>query len=248
MFYDIGDVKGLSEPGKVWIDTYVASTANFSRLRCEIATGRNRMNRAVASLQSHLRLTMPTTTQWTRVIVLHPPESQGVMHEWLQRECEARDWFAVAQYDPYLALAELAMRQRSESARASWGLGRLEHTALVVLEPHQWLAAGANLTELIEAVRAHLPESSIWEAVGDELTLLYEAPPAEAPNRARPPVMNLQPLVKVDQRTTNNPHLAADAHQQGDSGMEDAASTRITRQEIDMLLGDHHPAAESEAS
>src|SRR5215510_1021765 len=99
---------------------------------------------------------MPSTNEWTRVVVLTPPPSKGAgLTEGLKKLFAARDWFAVEQQDPYLAMAELCLRERAQVARSAWGLQRMELIALVVLQPAQW----PQLQQLVDAVHQFVPSA-----------------------------------------------------------------------------------------
>lgn len=107
------------------------------------------------------------------MIVLTPPPPDGCgMTEGLKALFAARDWFAVQQHDPYLAMAELCLRERTQAARAAWGLQRMEQIALVVLQPERW----QHLDELIAAVRRYLPNASAWMATSDDELVPFGAP------------------------------------------------------------------------
>src|SRR5688572_1641165 len=109
---------------------------------------------------------MPEISQWTRAIVLSPESSApGGVSLKLSEAMSQRDWFPIEQHDPYLAMAELCLRERAQTARAGWGLQRMEHLALVIVEPSRWPA----LDSLIEAVGKYLTLASIWLVKNDEL-------------------------------------------------------------------------------
>lgn len=105
------------------------------------------------------------------------------MTEGLKALFAARDWFAVQQHDPYLAMAELCLRERTQAARAAWGLQRMEQIALVVLQPEHW----RHLDELIAAVRRYLPNASAWMATSDDELVPFGAPvEMTSPHECRP--------------------------------------------------------------
>lgn len=116
---------------------------------------------------------MPCTSEWTRVIVLAPPPETGgpaALSEGLRSQFAARDWFAVLQHDPYLAMTELCLRERAQTARSAWGLQRMEQLALVILGMERWDQADG----LVDAVRANLPAASVWQAdFDDNLTSIF---------------------------------------------------------------------------
>src|SRR5262245_42481345 len=110
--------------------------------------------------------------QWTRVVVLMPPQNEaprppqpGPVHEApplndtslaepLRAAFAARDWFPILQHDPYLAFAELSLREQAQSSRAAWGLQRMEEIALVIVSTTVWPAEIVH--DLASAVRSHL--------------------------------------------------------------------------------------------
>lgn len=193
--------------------------------------------------------------EWTRVIVL-APNSDGDAQaadgatraiESLLPEFEKRDWFAIVHGDPYLAFAELALRERAQAARAAWGLQRMEGLALVIVDPEQWPAP--LLDDLRQAVRRSLPAASVWTASGDRI----EAAEGPLPETSKPERMTMsghrlglqQPSELHPQRARtaassvndNCPVESADDAVASDhAGVRDAG--RLSRDEIDMLLHD----------
>lgn len=195
--------------------------------------------------------------EWTRVIVLAPDASAAPgaadsdatssetrigPTESLKAEFERRDWFAIVQNDPYQALAELALREQAQIARAAWGLQRMEGLALLVIEPGRW--PGDMLAPLLDAVRRCVPQASIWTARDDRIE---PVPSAESARLA--PAPPSEPSWEPSKLRLRSAHAA-----QGGSIVESAArdvfSTtpaidvvvsndgRLSREEIDMLLHD----------
>lgn len=192
--------------------------------------------------------------EWTRVIVLAPPSHNEALSadgaisgiDRLQPEFEKRDWFAIVHSDPYLAFAELALRERAQAARAAWGLQRMEGLALVIVESERW--PRPLLDDLRCAVRRSLPAASLWTASGDRIE------PAEAP---------LPATNATEQRSTSalglGPHQPPQLHAvrgntsasnvSENGSAEPAPETsdgagvrdtgRLSREEIDMLLHDN---------
>lgn len=149
-----------------------------------------------------------------------PPDGEGVTDS-LKSDFEARDWFAVEQTDPYLAMAELCLRERSQTARAAWGLQRMEQVALVIAPPQYW--PQLLLQELIAAVAQHLPAASIWEAKDGSLQAIQDSPSLDPNPKSKIP----------NPKSMLEPRLA---HPKPESLGDDASRSRLTREEIDMLL------------
>jgi len=130
---------------------------------------------------------MPPTHEWTRVVVLSPPSLAAGrttgLSDGLKSLFAARDWFAIEQHDPYLAMAELCLRERAQVARAGWGLQRMEQIALVILEPERW----PRLDELVSAVNEYLPNATVWTATDSDVTPLNSPDQADARPAAAPP-------------------------------------------------------------
>lgn len=150
---------------------------------------------------------MPTTNEWTRVVVLSPPSASAGraagLSDGLKSLFAARDWFAIEQHDPYMAMAELCLRERAQVARAAWGLQRMEQTALVILEPGRW----PNLDELVRAMREYLPSATIWTASDSDITPLDDSVHAASrasaltnasKSRARAAAPSMTPSAPVD--------------------------------------------------
>jgi hypothetical protein len=195
--------------------------------------------------------------QWTRVVVLTPasasqagpdrsagsgpaPNGSSSLSEPLRALFAARDWFPIFQHDPYLAFAELALREQAQSARSAWGLRRMEQTALVIIGQTAWPAE--LIQELTLAVHRYLPSISIWCAKDDRVEPIVAPPPlpervASAPRAAPFSVPTVARAVSTDVAATSSP--------------EGATPSRISREEIDMLLGaeglpTHSPTTSSE--
>lgn len=228
--------------------------------------------------------------EWTRVIVLvpaPPPPTQPApaspadpayagfavtpapdaanppagLSEALRAEFEKRDWFAVVEHDPHLALAELALREKAQSARAAWGLQRMEGLALVIVEPKRW--ADETVADLCAAIRRWLPAATIWSASGDRIDAINNPPCSKVKSNSRtashnsstsnarptsPRVFDLDALVAALPRgpvSTNGFADAASAPSSSSPASPPAAPIpapnvaepgRLSRDEIDMLL------------
>src|SRR5688500_8563680 len=143
---------------------------------------------------------MPSQTEWTRVVVLTPSPNggpgpgaaipaaggpaagaaipgRGVTDD-LKSQFAQRDWFAVEQHDPFLAMAELCLRDRAQATRASWGLQRMEQLALVVVNPQQW----PLLSHMVAAVGRFVPVATVWTVTDGEIVPL--GVPAPSPTVA----------------------------------------------------------------
>jgi hypothetical protein len=197
--------------------------------------------------------TMIRQGEWTRVVVLAPPtpastgaEGTSALSPDLRSLFAERDWFAIEQHDPYLALAELCLRERAQVARAAWGLQRLEQIALLILQPQRWPAPLAD--DLARAVRRCLPDALVYAGDDAQVTLYPEAGEGASFAGARSTLD--QPATTV--RTSGSASaprgpqvhdlddVAAVASQAPSARNDVQASApsieRISRDEIDMLL------------
>ena len=195
---------------------------------------------------------MATTEQWTRVILLAPPAlAARATDSTLQAQFAARDWFPIYIHDPYVALAELCIREKSQVSRAAWGLQRLEHISFVVQEPQEWREAGVNVIELAEAVQRYVPAASVWHIEGDEIILTHRAAERNADEKRQTTGaagMNGSHYahhIAANRHDVTGEHdhpelrIASDTPIHAVPGtLDDEAHslTRLTRQEIEMLL------------
>ena len=194
---------------------------------------------------------MNQSVQWTRVVVLIPASASQAgqdrsagpgsaqngspgLSEPLRALFAARDWFPIFQHDPYLAFAELALREQAQSARSAWGLQRMEQIALVIIAPAPWPTE--LIHELTLAVHRYLPSISVWRAVDNHVEPIV-APPSvpkretSAPQAAPVSIPSVARPVMTDGAAAPSP--------------EGGTPSRISREEIDMLLGAEGPPAHS---
>jgi hypothetical protein len=156
----------------------------------------------------------------------------------LAHEFQKRDWFAVVQHDPYLALAELALRERAQTARAAWGLQRMEGLALVVVEPARW--PEASMRDLFSAVRRWLPPSvTIWTATEDRIERAAEPAAIFATEPATNASPDFDALIAALPRrpiasVSSNGEEAATTQPRANRAV--SKPERLSREEIDMLL------------
>jgi hypothetical protein len=211
---------------------------------------------------------MALTEQWTRVILLVPPALQGRgFGDSLQSQFAARDWYAIQFHDPYLALAELCLREKSQISRDAWGLQRLEQISLVVLEPAMWSAAGVELHELTAVVQRIIPSASLWHIVDEQIIAVQQAGVAQgvarsiAPQRAvangsaalrtppgsGPPLNGHHATIAAPKNELSMAVVASTGRAGEGADAEFSSRTRLSREEIEMLL-DPHGAAESEVA
>jgi hypothetical protein len=179
--------------------------------------------------------------QWTRVVVLAPappPSSLAnpgaaagttSLSPQVQAQFEQRDWFAIEHHDPYLALAELCLRERAQAARTAWGLQRMEKIALVILHPARW--PDQVVAELTQAVQRHMPSASVHLA--DDAGI-EPAPAASLPSQARADTKRNGRMFAPQDSADNAvpPAGLAAPSVAGDAG----SPARVSRDEIDMLL------------
>lgn len=190
--------------------------------------------------------------------MLAPPPSpaQGAgLSEPLQALFAERDWFAVQQHDPALAFAELCLRERAQVARSAWGLQRMELLAFVVLHPEHW----TQFDQLIAAIQKYVPAATIWTASESDIIPLNGAsqpgkhvtksPTASSREQPRPvgPFTKLpaESSLRLVGETSSSPARQAFIENGSSESIDqvDSHSSRITRQEIDMLLESDTPEA-----
>ena len=170
-----------------------------------------------------------------------------LLPERLRSEFENRDWFAIVQHDPFLAMAELALREKAQAARAAWGLQRMEGLALVIVEPTRW--PDAIVRDLCAAVRRWLPAATLWSTTGDRIEpiasdaakpLVNSKPSTAASARSSTlRVFDLDALVAAlprEQESPNGGSEPAFALPTKSKPAPPAEAGRLTRDEIDMLL------------
>ena len=197
---------------------------------------------------------MTNSKQWTRVIVLAPSDDGLKSPAALQRIFEEREWYAIERSDPYDAMVELCLRERAQSARSAWGVGRLEDVALVIVHADHWDGSALSISDLIDAVTTHVPEASIWEFVGNTLRRIHagaidmsrdESLSDSANEPATETSESMQPLGWPDEAIELK---ESGLHQSSSARRDTMMAMRLTREEIDMLLDDREPALEREVS
>lgn len=176
---------------------------------------------------------MTPSKDWTRVVILSPPPPAGRgLTDGLKKEFATRDWFAVEQHDPHLAMAEVCLRERAQVARSAWGLQRMELIALVVMQPKHW----PDLNDLVQAVRQFVPSASIWSIGDDDVIeplngVSVSAAGIDSNNASGVSEQNMDDAVPDVWSVPSQ--LVQDDNPSAASA---AKSQRITREEIDMLL------------
>ncbi|MHC4218505.1 MAG: hypothetical protein ACYSU7_08630 [Planctomycetota bacterium] len=102
---------------------------------------------------------MPSTECRTRCVLLAPQGDRTPDRgESLRSLLDQRGWIAHETHDALGALAELCLRERTQSLREEWGLQTAEQLALVVVEPTRW----AELPEMLAAAARYVPKASRW--------------------------------------------------------------------------------------
>lgn len=194
---------------------------------------------------------MPSSHEWTRVVVLRPA-SHDPLDEHLKSAFTQREWFAVEHTEPHQAMAELCLREKAQTARAGWGLQRVEKSSLLIIDPFEFPAA----RDLIAAAQRYVPGASTWTYADGEFTAVGKRPegleacrPGEfktqasvgtqpplsiraAPLRPSPPP---SPLASPSLQALKPPSLTSPTTSESDEEPV-LAPTRISREEIDMLL------------
>jgi hypothetical protein len=175
--------------------------------------------------------------EWTRVVLLRPAVDSPKDAR-LNAIFAARDWFAIEHTNPYQAMTELCLRERAQAARAAWGLQRLERSALVILDSEDL----TQFIDLVQAVKRHLPATSIWKWSGDDLEPLVSGQPATIKQTAaidEPPIEAAPKLQISPDSAPKPPIVAIDLPQAQTPDMDEepvVPAERISREEIDMLL------------
>jgi hypothetical protein len=190
---------------------------------------------------------MLSSHEWTRVVVLRPA-ARGPLDEHLKAAFTQREWFAVEHTEPHQAMAELCLREKAQTARAGWGLQRVEKSALLIIDPFEFCAARS----LIAAAQRYLPQASVWTFADGEFTAVGKActeglPGADVRSReARGPKIarGAEPPWTINHAPTRqipptSPVIAPSPDIALTSGSDEEPAlipTRISREEIDMLL------------
>ncbi len=190
--------------------------------------------------------------EWTRVVVLSPSPQQGAggtqaagaatLSPNLLARFTERDWFAIEHHDPYLALTELCLRERAQTARAAWGLQRMEKIALVILHPDRW--PETVIADLASAVQRCLPDAAVYVAIDDRIDVL----PATTDRQVGLPVARVEGdgrRVMTHSADVAKGVAVPESHARPDVPQptlrlrpEESADSdaRLSRDEIDMLL------------
>ncbi len=194
---------------------------------------------------------MASSNEWTRVIVLTPAPASGTVQGGalspkLKSLFAERDWFAVVHHDPYVAMAELCLREKAQAARSGWGLQRLEKLALAIVDVKE----SPELSELLQAIRDYVPSATLWRASDHEVVPInLQASPLnlnESPSNFRKPsplpsspLHSLPPHAEPPKSTQPKSTQLITETEADEIELNSSAQTRsaaLTRQEIDMLL------------
>ncbi|UCD76779.1 MAG: hypothetical protein JSV91_07590 [Phycisphaerales bacterium] len=101
-----------------------------------------------------------TSEDRTRCLLL--TTDSDAVEESLHSRLKSRNWLVSVQQDPHVAMAELCLREWSQTTRAAWGLKRQEHMVLAIVTPSRQPPFGDDLDALLAAVRRYLPSTPIW--------------------------------------------------------------------------------------
>jgi hypothetical protein len=191
---------------------------------------------------------MARTQPATACVVLTAP-GDGV-GEQLRSRLEDRAWRPIAVDDPYLAMAELCLRDHARRSRTALGRDEGEPPVLVLAGPTAGGGIG-RMRDMFKAIRRYLPDASIWLFANEELLPLHGAKidPAgtgdEPPARSGPPPAGRPEAISAARRAPRPLRLTEpltaptpppDHDQAGEDETGDDESGRITAEEIEMLL------------
>lgn len=126
---------------------------------------------------------MTPTSDQTRCVVLKAAEA--ATGESLEAAIQARGWTASIHRDPYLAMAELCLREWAQGTRASWGLIRLERTVLVVEQPGEGSPSAPEIDMLLVAAERYAPGVEVWLYADGQLQLHTAASVPDSPDSAQ---------------------------------------------------------------
>jgi len=123
------------------------------------------------------------TSEVTRGILLTP---RGGAEPLVNDAIGARGWTITTLDDPVMAMSELCLLERSQAARAAWGLRGTADLVLIV-------SGEAMPDDLVAAVQWYLPDVVIWRYDDAAITMLDGEPEANASADASPASSNAPP-------------------------------------------------------
>lgn len=154
----------------------------------------------------------------TSCVLLAPPEQRHDAFGELTR----RGWVAHEASHPLPAMAELCLLDRLAGIDGGKDGRRADDLALVVVEPAHW----PQLPALVAAARRYVPQAALWSyREGVLAPIAAEGGPPPAASNARRPASYEPPQGRA-------------AGPREDAG--DAGPSRISADEIDMLLDEGH--------
>jgi len=184
----------------------------------------------------------------TRCVTL--AEAKGEVPAALATLLSDRGWQVIAFNDPYLAMAELCLLDRSDSARRACGLPATPAAVLVVVVPDGSDTARAERDQLADAVRHHVATTAILAWNESDGTLLELSPGVPSPAAPAPPANRPAPPARLQTAPREAPlrlvdsgepagEMAGDPPDLADTlrDDDDEPAPRITREEIEMLFG-----------
>jgi hypothetical protein len=121
--------------------------------------------------------TLATLDDVSRCVVLAP--SSTPLDEPLRSQLETRRWQPTLVDDPYAAMAELCLRERTMHTRRAWGLDETRESILVVVGPAE--RDPAETASLLETLHRYAPGVSIWRWDDARLTLVAAGAAPAAP-------------------------------------------------------------------
>lgn len=185
---------------------------------------------------------IPSSPSETSANSASPPAS--AISESLRRQFSERDWFPVLHHDPYLALSELALRDRAQTTRAAWGLQRMEGIALVILQPETW--PQPLMDDLTSAARRCVSGATIWTVTDERIEPALSRPNDPAARATSNPAPFARSSNVPASRATDADRLPAEEMDHGKIPAENQEldrMARLSREEIDMLLQENADAA-----
>ena len=160
----------------------------------------------------------------TSVIALtaEPRTPVGLTHR-LKMQLGPAGWLATAYHDPYLAFAEVCLRERAQASRAAWGLQRIEKLALVIVDPPRWPVAVVN--NLVSAARRYTPTASIWTYRDGQLQAI--ASPRVMPSTATDHAMTIMDEDDLEEASAPNSESGAEPKTQQTSAANTVRGLRL---------------------
>lgn len=156
--------------------------------------------------------------QSTRCILLTSSQPSSQADDPAQHLLQ-NQWEVIKCVDPLHAMAELALSEHGQAARAAWGLSRAVRTVLAI----SWPETCPHLKAMLTAVGRYFPNVTICNCSNSQLKPLPLSTPPTSPPRDIP--ADPSPQSPADSTTSDNPSPASKTER-----------ATLSREELDMLL------------